>query len=251
MYNNKLIAVIKVNGKVLRESGDTVYIPFGSEYEISLRNMHTTTAVVKITIDGVDVLDGSSLVVRPNDNSSIEGFMKGRDVSHKFKFIEKTQEISDHRGDDISDGYIRISFKFEKPPVVSNISYSPMTYTSRCDTPPLFGDVSNPSYDVYASTMRSASIDDNMMLGKSVSQAPMDDGITVKGSDSDQSFRSVYVGSLEDIEHAIVFQLKGQTPSGIIDQPILIKTKIKCDTCGRVSGSKYKFCGNCGTSLVV
>jgi len=239
MYNSKLIAVIKVNGKVLRETGETVYIPFGSEYEIALRNMHTTKAVVDITIDGVDVLDGSSLVIRPNDNGSIEGFMKGNNVSHKFKFIEKTQEISDHRGDDISDGYIRISFKFEKPPTVSNISYLPRTYTNK----PFSDKTGDPLYDIYASVR---SVSTNTMR-----RAPMDDGITVKGSNSNQSFQNTSIGLIEDIEHIIVFQLKGQTPSGVIDKPILTKTKIKCDTCGRASGSKHKFCGNCGTSLVV
>jgi len=104
MYNNKLVTVVKVNGKILREHGETVYIPFGSEYEIHFKNLHSTKAVVSIDIDGEDVLNGSRLVVRPNDDNKVEGFMRGNAISHKFKFIEKTQEISEHRGDSIMIG---------------------------------------------------------------------------------------------------------------------------------------------------
>ena len=41
MYNNKLVAAIKSNGKVLREFGEEVYIPFGSEYSILIKNLHS------------------------------------------------------------------------------------------------------------------------------------------------------------------------------------------------------------------
>ncbi len=36
VYNNKLVVAIKVAGKVLKEFGDVVYIPFGSEYTVQL-----------------------------------------------------------------------------------------------------------------------------------------------------------------------------------------------------------------------
>ena len=48
MYESKLAAAIKVNGKVLREfNKDTVYIPFGSEYSILLKNLNTKRAIVE------------------------------------------------------------------------------------------------------------------------------------------------------------------------------------------------------------
>ena len=42
VYNEKLVASVKCNGKVLREDKDTVYLPFGSEYSILLKNMNIT-----------------------------------------------------------------------------------------------------------------------------------------------------------------------------------------------------------------
>jgi hypothetical protein len=244
MYNNKFVTVVKVGGKILREMDGVVYIPFGSEYEIAFKNLHTTKALLSLTIDGEDVLDGHQLIVHPNGDSKVEGFMRGNAVSHKFKFIEKTQEISDYRGDKISDGLIRVSFKFEKP----KVDYPfPVFYRSPF--------VYRPCNDVYGASFdsaRSVSYSANQPLASSsINNSVSDDGITVKGSASNQSFNTGSVGVMETAEHSMIIQLKGETSKGAIDAPILVKTKVKCDTCGRVSFAGTKFCGNCGTSMVI
>lgn len=250
MYNNKLVAVIKVDGKILRERGETVYIPFGAEYSISFKNLHSTDAVVDITIDGEDVLDGSSLVVRKNSDNSIEGFMKGNDVSHKFKFIEKTEQISEYRGDKISDGLIRIAFRFEKEKTVWFSSGGYYNRPSFRDNDIRYG--SSGDADWMRLQSRSVSYDSQVSSNVAQTEQLNDDGITVKGGQSNQSFVTTTVGALEDREHVIVFQLKGETNTGqVIKQPILVKTKVRCETCGNMSVPKHKFCGNCGTSLVV
>lgn len=239
MYRNKLVAVIKVDGKILRERGETVYIPFGSEYSIHFKNLHSTDAVVDVSIDGDDVLDNSRLVVRANGENSVEGFLRGDEVSHKFKFIEKTQEISDYRGDKISDGLIRIAFQFEAPKLIY---------------PAMFR-----NNDYYPGTTRYASFNSSAIYGVSSDiqisanvNKEYDEGITVKGSASDQSFENVTIGTLESQVHTIVFQLKGETTTGeVVKQPISVKTKIRCETCGKYSIPKHKFCGGCGTSLVI
>ena len=105
-YNQKLVAVVKVNGKVLRDTDDVIRLPFGSEYEIYLKNLNSQRAVVNISIDGQDVLDGNRLVIDPNTEYALEGFMKDRKVRNKFKFINKTKEIADYRGDNVDDGII-------------------------------------------------------------------------------------------------------------------------------------------------
>jgi len=79
-----------------------------------------------------------------------------------------------------------------------------------------------------------------------------DAGITVKGGDSNQTFITTTTRRLLPEVHVMVFQLKGDAESGnMIEKPILVKTKIECDSCGRRHLSKHKFCGNCGTSLVI
>jgi len=114
VFRNNFVAVVKVNGKILRENKDIISLPFNSEYSILLKNLETKKALVKITVDNQDVLDGNSLIISPNSEMELEGFMKGMIARNKFKFIKKTKQISDFRGDKIDDGIIRIEYWFEQ-----------------------------------------------------------------------------------------------------------------------------------------
>ncbi len=124
MYGNKLAAAIKVNGKVLREFKDTVYIPFGSEYTILLKNLHTTRAVVNVYIDGDNAVPGG-LVIDPGREIDLERWIKNGNLSagNRFKFIERTETIENGpRGIKLEDGLIRIEHQFEQPRPVINIA---------------------------------------------------------------------------------------------------------------------------------
>jgi len=57
MYSNKLAVAIKSAGKVLREfNKDEVYLPFGKEYSIFIKNMNSHRALVKVTVDGLSLI---------------------------------------------------------------------------------------------------------------------------------------------------------------------------------------------------
>ncbi len=132
MYGNKLAAAIKVNGKVLREFKDTVYIPFGSEYSILVKNLHTTRAVVNIFLDGENVVPGG-LVVDPGREVNLERYVKNGNLSegNRFKFIERTQAIEDGpRGIKLEDGLIRIEHQFEQARPIINVAPTWTTTTT-------------------------------------------------------------------------------------------------------------------------
>ena len=114
-YKDNFVAEIKCNGKILRMKDGAVYLPFGSEYSIFLKNLNSRKASVKVHVDGQDVLDYSSLILEPNSSTELEGFLGGTVAKNKFKFINKTKEIQEHRGDRADDGMIRVEFAFEKP----------------------------------------------------------------------------------------------------------------------------------------
>ena len=117
MYSNKLAVAIKSAGKVLREfNKDEVYLPFGKEYSIFIKNLNSVRALVKVTVDGIDVGDGTRFVINGNDTFDIERFIKNGNLSegNRLKFIERTENISDHRGVGIEDGLIQVEFNFEK-----------------------------------------------------------------------------------------------------------------------------------------
>ena len=123
MYGNKLAAAIKVNGKVLREFKDTAYIPFGSEHTILIKNLNTVRALVNIYIDGDNIVPGG-LVLNAGQEIDLERSVKNGNLNsgNKFKFIERTGAVEEHRGVKLEDGLIRIEHQFEIPRPVINIA---------------------------------------------------------------------------------------------------------------------------------
>jgi len=123
MYGNKIAAAIKVNGQVLREFKDTVYVPFGAEYTILLKNLHTTRAVVNVYIDGDNVVPGG-LVLDAGREVELERAIKNNNLTegNRFKFIERTGNIEEYRGVKLEDGLIRIEHQFEQPRPVINVT---------------------------------------------------------------------------------------------------------------------------------
>ena len=153
MYQSKLVASLKANGKILREFKDTVYIPFGSEYSFLIKNLNTQRALVNIFIDGEDVVEGG-LVLNAGQEVDLERYVKNGNLSagNKFKFIERTQAIEDGpRGAKLEDGLVRIEFQYEQPRPIINIS------DTFWNTKQVYGSTGTP-YPWYATTNTSSGI---------------------------------------------------------------------------------------------
>jgi hypothetical protein len=114
MYDNKMVAFLKANGKVLREFKDKVYVPYGTEYQICLKNLNTLRAIVGITIDGKEVATG--LVINAGEEMNLERSLANGNLKEglRFKFIERTGKIEEHRGVEAEDGLVRVSFRYEQ-----------------------------------------------------------------------------------------------------------------------------------------
>ena len=253
MYNNKLVASVKVGGKIMREDGETVYLPFGSEYSLLLKNLNTQKAQVKIEIDGEEVT-GGGLLISPNQSVDLERFILNDNLTTgpRFKFIEKTEQISDYRGDKIEDGIVRISYQFE--------AVQPTYYT----TTNVFynhtlggnGGHSVGGNQVYGTGMRGMSVGSSISstMDGSVTTSNLtgsnDAGITAKGSESNQKFSYGHIGALEAREHVICLNLKGQVGQHVVQAPVTVSRKIRCENCGQsnlLAGNH--FCPKCGTNL--
>lgn len=256
MFKNDFVAVVKANGKILREDGSTVLIPFGCEYSLYMKNLRAQKAQVSVTIDGVDVLNGSKLLINGNSTLDLERFLTD-DMSkgNRFKFIQKTAKIQEHRGDRIDDGIVRVTFQYEKPVIhtpvfishTHNDVYTGYRSGSWCTT-----DSFVPSGTTYDNATVVGTMNSNIraMNMSNLSAPKVDEGITVKGSESNQSFREGYIGTLEEAEYTITLQLKGFSEEGqVIKEPVTVKTKKVCETCGTTSKSHVKYCPECGTFL--
>lgn len=258
MYKSNFIVAIQHEGKILRENGDEVYLPFGSQYSILLKNKGSRRALVNIEVDGENVLAGKSLIVEGNTSQEIKGFMRDMSVTNRFKFIHKTKEISDYRGDKIEDGIVTVNYTFEQaklepitvierrgswdqsdpytrtrpwPDYYPNIKYSCMSYNND-------------------DTVGNVSCSNTTTVPVINSQTYSDDGITVKGSKINQQYQYGDIGELENRSYTIILQLKGKTKyKKVVKKPLTVKTKLRCPTCGRKSKSSSQFCYNCGTYL--
>lgn len=271
MYNQKLVASVKANNKVLREFKDTVYIPFASEYSILLKNLNTVRAVVNVFIDGENVVPGG-LVIDPGRTVDLERWIKNGNLSegNKFKFIERTETIENGpRGIKLEDGLVRIEYQFEIPRPVLQV-------TDIWKSTPQWGGVyaSGASYNVNG-TMRSVDFSAGEAMKASAASATTatlasmgikdmeahdgaatmdwnDTGITVPGSKSTQKFQTVTMGALDPTMHSIVLKLVGDLGHNKpVTKPVTVKAKPKCVTCGKQNKAHAKFCSECGTALEI
>ena len=263
-YKDAFVVEVKCKGKILRIKDDFVHLPFGSEYSIYLKNLSSKKASVTIHIDGQDVLDYSSLILNANTSTELEGFLKGTIATNKFKFINKTKEIQEHRGDKIDDGIIRVEFAYEIPePIIKKTIINEEYHHHYHNDNPFHWDYHNTLYTSYNSsdgnsTIRgmSTSVKESNVtmdsLGTESLSAPLsDEGITVKGSEINQQFRYGSVGTLEPAE-VIIIRMKGiNNKQNITFQslPLTIQSKLTCSSCGKSYKSSFKYCPNCGTYL--
>ena len=289
---NKVVACLKVDGKILREDKGVVTLPFGSEYSIFVKNLNPTRIKVRISVDGTDATEGCWLVVDPNSTLDLERFIKSGDMNrgNRFKFIERTKAVEEGpRGIKADDGLIRIESQVEivrpKPVIVEehhhhhHHDHYDYPWRSRPWTLGGLTKSSAPSSPLRARSLKSTEdvgfysyefpVDaESDSLSESLSEtsatldsAPVgaaaamfqqpkvsDVGITVAGSESNQSFRWT-AGFETGASEVIVLQLRGKIAEKPVVKAVTVETKISCTTCGKSHKSTEKFCGQCGTAL--
>ena len=266
MYKNKLAIALKSAGKVLREFKDEVYVPFGSEYSIFIKNLNSVRALVTVSVDGEDVGEGTKFVINANDSIDLERFIKNGnyEAGNRFKFIERTDTIEDHRGIGIEDGLVRVEFQFEKPPVVTWSQQWPYPYKTPSPYDPPYWKNAGSGFLIGGSgtadvgrgqvtlTASSSVVSNSVNVSSNVSQPVNDAGITVPGSVSDQKFVDAGWFPVETETHVVVLKILGETRDNVqVRKPVTVKAKPTCETCGRTNQATAKFCTECGTSLQI
>jgi tRNA(Ile2) C34 agmatinyltransferase TiaS len=79
-----------------------------------------------------------------------------------------------------------------------------------------------------------------------------DAGITVAGSKSDQKFSEAAWFPVLPEKHSIVLKLLGETPDNKpVLQPVTVKAKPVCSSCGKHNKATASFCSACGTALEI
>jgi hypothetical protein len=278
MYKKNYVLALKIGGKILRESSESVEIPFGYEYSVLLKNLHGVRATAALSVNGTEV---GTFIVPANGEIEIERFMKNGNMNggNKFKFIERTASIEEARGIQVDDGLVRVEFKKEKlyapPPIVYYEPqycfppYRPYRYwgdtTLTCNS---LGGLTRSSEprgmmtNSSSSGMRSGRgasgvCGQNMMSSEaSVTMDMLSDdsevgaaaGITVPGSASNQQFQTGAWFPTEESE-VLVLHLVGTHGKKKVQTPVTVDIRPVCQTCQKRSKSNAHFCKHCGTSL--
>ena len=276
MYKNNLVLAVKANGKVLREFDDTVYLPFGSEYSLLIKNLYNKRVRVKVKIDGQDALDGNSLVIDAKDDIDLRRFIKNGNLNsgNAFKFIEKTSKISQHRGDRAEDGLVTIEYEFEMDMKVQlqggNVSiggsskeYQMPTGATWWYDPNFYSDEGPAATNNYMAVVDSSNSPTSAMYSSdSIPQyrgivpkciTPKNDaGITAPGSVQEQSFSKASFFFTDGVKHTITLQLKGVIEGQQEVQKPVTVTRLKfCEMCGTKVRQTAKFCHECGASVEI
>jgi hypothetical protein len=262
VYQNRFVAAIKVGGKILRETSSVVTIPFGSEYSILLKNLNSLRAQVRVAVDGQDATDNTSLVVNPNSSLELERYIRNGnwERGNRFRFVERTAEVEQHRGIGADDGLVRIEFWMERAvrdvPIIRY--YDPWPPPERPRDRRRLSQMSSRSR-----SLRPQAQSGSVVLGATTFTASMSpgltanclaltsDGITVPGSESGQRFVGAAPFQIESSSSVIVISLRGCVAGRRVEQPVTVDRKATCTTCGRLNKGHAQFCSRCGTALML
>lgn len=262
MYNSNFVLAIKVDGKILRETNETVYLPFGSEYSVFLKNLSDRRASVKIFIDGSDIGDGTSFLVNAKSSADITRFIKNGNTEsgNSLKFIEKTDKIEKYRGNKAEDGLVRIEYTFEKvyqkihyyTPIIRKF-HDDINYNSFYNSSDVFLQQYAKHPTGYSSSTTTYNSTDNVassnVLRSTTASIQNIAGVTAPGSENNQKFTHTYGFISDDITHSMCLKLLGKVESAVIQTPVVVKKSKKCIMCGTVGKQTAKFCSECGASI--
>lgn len=291
MHKSNFVTAIKVGGKVLREFDNSVYIPFGSEYTILLKNLSSVRARVSVSIDGKDALDGMRLVVNPKSSIDLKRFIKNgnMDAGNAFKFIEKTAKVEKHRGNRAEDGLITINYEFESDwkfysggglaiaggaksrgydtfvQKIGDNSYNPhmqtedFYFTSNADTAKgsYVESLPEPNGVQYSTTANyCAVVGDDVPRSKSVLRSALPQntaGITAPGTVTEQKFVPASLFMTDGIVHTMTIELKGGVgpQNNPVKAPVTVTRLTRCSMCGTNVRQTAKFCHECGSSVEI
>jgi hypothetical protein len=263
VYLNKFVVAVKVNGKILRETDNTVSLPFGSEYSIFVKNLDSRRALANVSVDGKEAISG--LILPAYGSVDLERFVKDWQTGNRFKFIERTGAIEAHRGIGAEDGLIRVEFRaervfLERPVPMSNRPYGdgrrPMMPMRRGPMAGVTGSAGPARRSTSNGPIPGMNSSREVERGAEVCAATADcafndQGITVPGSQSNQRFVVGEYFPTEAHSDVLILKLRGTVGNQPIQEPVTVSHKPKCVTCGRTNKAESKFCCQCGTALLI
>jgi len=196
------------------------------------------------------------LIIDANSDLELKRFLTDNDdKGPQFKFIEKTDEIREHRGEnDGMDGIVKVTFQYEAQTILWRDTYKSPSIPPHWGGNVYYGSEPNP-YNVVrsfnSSNNKIGNVDDSNQIRNCVSQPEFknDDGMTIKGDEINQAFTSVNNFICDSEVYTICLQLKGDVNQKPVKKIVTVKTPLYCPKCHKKNEWNANFCVRCGNNL--
>jgi len=236
----------------VKQFGENVYLKDGSEFEVELYNPSKKTVLSKIKING-EFINGGGIILRPGERVFLERYI---DTPNKFKFETYSVDNSTETKNAIANnGDVEVLFYDEQQEIESRLG--DIWYGTTTST----GNLSNNVYGTTTTYVNYSSdvIGLNINLDNSINQNRVHDinlnnvssksietGRVEKGSESNQTFKSVNKNFNFWTVSTSVWKIlpESQKPVELRD---LVDRCPKCST--KIKKSSWKFCPECGEEV--
>ncbi len=270
MHTNKVSLAILVDDKPLYEKEGKVFIPYGSNYKVLIKNNNPFDIIANIALDMN--FSNDSFLIKAKSKRTIKGFSYDDDF-YGFRFVEKTKEIEKNRMNSLLNGTISISLFENKPDDLLALRFggrNPFETTKINPQNPLVPMFPEPTnlpnpfnfdkndVDFYGSTNNiredfitdGVSINDVILNSDSLSVGKSK-GANVFGAPVDETANVEQYSNI-NLLGSVCYTLFGEdSDSNKIIKPIFAKDNIECTACGSKSKPNDKYCSKCGSFIVL
>lgn len=264
-YGSDFVLAVMHKGSPVREINGKVHVPFGSEYNVRLKNKHSyLRAKARVWIDGRQVSNLGDFILQPGQTLDLERFLDASlSQGNRFKFVP----LSDGRVNDPTDsenGIVKIEFYREYDfkidwPKTTTPKIAPWRSGGTGD--PQWTFTSNPNWSgtpfdsltFNSQSLGSGKITSSMSVNFLASVPTAANGATVEGDISNQQFVQGADFTTDLFPTTLTLQIRG-IENRIPREPVVVPKQEKkvrfCSNCGkRRSRRSDKFCGRCGNTF--
>lgn len=285
MYSNGFAFAIKCCGRPLsefvHEGGNAVYLPFGSDFELFLKNKHSKRAVVEMLVNGAKVYENGDLLIPGKSQITIEAFQP----SQKRLRFDREGCIGDYSPGDRDNGLVEVSFRLEEytpfytvprwdlwippqeihhhhwhkkydyyqPPMFTsdNTSWFCSSSLSEENAPQTRGGGLSAGISSYSSNVNISATPSPSFTPSVPLSSDLEKGVVVEGSHSNQSTEEISVGPLCSWSTTFRIRLLGSKEGETVKKAVTTKdTRYKyCSNCSEKHKKTDNFCSKCGNKL--
>lgn len=250
MHINNVTLAVMVDGKSLYENKQDVFIPFGSEYELFVKNNNTFDIVVKVS---PSLFHSDQYLIKAKSKKTIKGFSED-EIFYAFRFVEHIKEIKENKSNAFVNSILHISIYKKEDPLsilqTRRIGDVKPLVGSPFDGSPievLINNQKNKNNTFYSSTN---SIDSSFSSVGNNEGEDLLSGIQTYGKPVEGIQEYHYTDASIPIAN-FSFNFLGVDESGNrLLKPLFAKDIINCKVCNSKSKPDATYCSKCGSFIV-